>query len=284
MKRIFLIVAISLFVSCSCKLNNGISTSVAVAVPKQKVDLNIASFNVRFFDSQKSNKIDIVKVVSKITSKFDIVAFQEIQGAHNLTVYRLHRQLPKNYMYIVSRELGYSKRYKERYAYFYNKDVFEYMDSYIFNDTLDNFSREPFIALFRVIENSEQVVFINIHTPPKFATREIKRLPGVIADADARYASNKIITLGDFNADCSYYNEEMYTKVFPPSRFIWAIPNDMKTAIITGCTYDRIVLTNNLGEGFIDSGVYNFKLRHGFTLKQALRISDHYPVWVKLKI
>ena len=251
--------------------------------PNVRTNIKIASFNVQFFNDKKNSKKDVMAVVASIITKFDIIAFQEIQGKNNSTIKKLDKMVSGSHDYIVSPKLGYSKTYKERYAFFYDRKVLKHISNHVYRDSLDEFSRDPYIGLFEVIGKKENIIFIDIHTPPRFATREIRRLPKVIADSITKLPNTGLILLGDFNADCAYYNEKNYQEVFPASSYIWAIGNDKATSVVSGCTFDRIVLTRNLADNFVSAGVYDFKLKHGLSLKQALKVSDHYPVFVELK-
>ena len=243
--------------------------------------ISVASFNIQFLKKKKIQQPLVQNIITKIISKFDIIAIQEIQCKKESVPEIIVKNL-NNYSYILGPRVGYSKRYKERYAYFYNTKTISYVNSYTFADKLDEFSREPLIARFKTIgESSVEFVLINIHTPPKFAKREIERLPQVMVDAVETYGVANIIALGDFNADCTYFDESTYSKTFPENIFTWAITNDMDTNVhTTNCTYDRIVLTKNLDKYINEVGVFRFDEIYKLTLEQTKAISDHYPVWI----
>jgi len=224
-----------------------------------------------------------MNIISKIVSKFDIVAIQEIQDEQQVTTSRLYYKLNKQYSYILGPRVGYSHKRKEQYAFFYRNDTIRYINSYTYDDRLDEFSREPLIAKFR-LANHEALTLINIHTPPKFATREIKKLPKVVIDAIKKMSNINVILLGDLNADCHYFNEKTYKDIFPPHLYVWTIPNELDTTVkITNCTYDRIILTVPLAPFYYNqSGVFNFHEIYKLSYKFATQVSDHYPVWIQL--
>jgi len=286
--RLIIVTFLATSFNISCKspsdelANVGSNISLSLKKSEKRSTISIASFNVQFFNDRKSSDIFVMKYVTKILSNFDIVAFQEIQGTKNSTVKKIYNKVKHQYNYIVSPRLGYSRRYKEQYAYFYKKGIVKHIDHYVFNDKLDEFSREPLVAKFNIVSSNKDIVIIVIHTPPKFAAREIRKLPLVISDATEKYSSD-IIILGDFNADCKYYDESNYRDTFPSGKYLWAIDNNEDTTVKrTVCTYDRIVLTNTLSEYFIESGVFQFDKIYDLPYKKAVRISDHYPVWVRL--
>ena len=83
---------------------------------------------------------------------------------------------------------------------------------------------------------------------------------------------NKIL-LGDLNADCSYYDT-------PPSHFLdwnWIIRDDEDTtSSLTNCAYDRIIVTQNVNTLVSNYGIYTEGIDK--------EVSDHYLVWVEIKI
>ena len=244
----------------------------------------IATFNIQIFGRTKSSKNNVMEIITKIVSKFDIIAIQEIQDIRKVTARRLQSKLKKNYKHVLGPRVGYSHRRKEQYAYFYNTNKVKLLRSYTYDDRLDDFSREPFIAEFKIKANKEKIVLINIHTPPKFATREIKKLPEVIVDAMKRYSNVNIILLGDLNADCTYFKENTYKQIFSPDIYIWTTPNKFDTTVkITDCTYDRIILTMPMAPYYYDKrGVFKFDKAYKLPYNFATQVSDHYPVWIQL--
>ena len=53
----------------------------------------------------------------------------------------------------------------------------------------------------------------------------------------------------------------------------------------TVCTYDRIVLSNDLQDKYSGlSGMVRFDLLYGLDYEMAKKVSDNYPVWVELNI
>ena len=71
----------------------------------------------------------------------------------------------------------------------------------------DRFEREPFLARFRV--GSLDFVLANIYVKPGDAVAEIDALDDVHEWAKAEFGDTDIIVLGDLNADCCYFKEDM---------------------------------------------------------------------------
>jgi hypothetical protein len=63
--------------------------------------------------------------------------------------------------------------------------------------------------------------------------------------------------------------------------FQWLINNEVKTNTLQKCTFDRVFIN---GDNFVNAIVpnsnntVNFQERLGISLKDALKISDHFPV------
>lgn len=255
----------------------------SIAYGKESMYTNIGSFNIQFLKPKKIENPIVLETVVKIIKRFDVIAIQELQDKNYYVLSKISRIIHNEYGYIVGPKVGYSKWYKEQYAFFYRTKNVKYIRKYTYEDKLDEFSREPLIVHFK-IKNTD-IVFINIHTPPKYANREIRKLPQVINDAYEKYGISNIVTLGDFNADCSYYKEKKYKETFPDNTYIWAIDNDQDTTVKhTVCTYDRIVLTKNMKNMFVTSGVFKFNKILDLPYYKAVKVSDHYPVWVILNI
>ena len=136
---------------------------------------------------------------------------------------------------------------KEQYAFMFDTSVLEVLpNSYTYDDDGDGndsnniddsihlndlFEREPFIVHFKVKSDGFDFVLINIHTKPDDAENEISYLPDVIADVLPHLNEMDVICLGDFNADGSYFDEDIYSTIFPSSQYNWLITNSTDTTV-----------------------------------------------------
>ena len=229
-----------------------------------KDNLRIASWNVQIFGKSKYNKPDVRKAIIDELKDYDIIAFQEIRDSSQSYFPKLMEELPA-YDYVVSARLGRTSS-KEQYAFIYRKEI-ELVESHVFTDSEDVFEREPFIATFKIDNRTFDIV--QIHTKPDDAENEIDELLKI------RTSTNQI-WLGDFNADCSYYDE---TQEEP---YNWIIPDSEDTTVkSTNCTYDRIVVTDELAQAV--RGYHVNKLtEYNYTFQ--IEISDHYPVSIFLNV
>lgn len=253
---------------------------------EQKINspIKIASFNIQVFGKSKRKKEEIMQVLEKVVRDFDIVAIQELRDRTETTlpyfVDKINSIEGNRYGYVGSPRLGRTKS-KERYAFIYNKKTVKFENiSYVYNDSLDLFEREPFIAAFS--SGNFDYILVNIHTKPEDATKEIQALVDVVKDADKHVPDDKdVIVLGDFNADGKYFSETTTTG-FRESFYYWVIPDNANTTVgIIDNAYDRIVFREEFtSEDFAGKWeVFNFKDKYNLTQEETKRISDHFPVW-----
>ncbi len=246
--------------------------------------IRIASFNIQIFGKSKRQKEDVMYILANTVRNFDIVAIQEIRDKSKTTLpYFLRKinELPGDrYNYVDSIRLGRTSS-KEQYAFIYNTTTVRYKGrSYIYRDTGDRFERDPFIAGF--VSGKFDYVLVNVHIKPDDAAREIAALADVVRDADFRFRDDKdIIVLGDFNADGSYFSENVSTGFRDGRIYCWAITDDMDTTVSANTnTYDRIVFRQAFtSEDYAGKpGVFLFDAIYDLTNPFAKRVSDHYPV------
>jgi endonuclease/exonuclease/phosphatase family metal-dependent hydrolase len=237
-------------------------TPATVTSPNNTVKL--AAFNIQIFGTSKADKPEVMKVLSKTIRNFDIVAVQEIRDASQTALPALKNsvndQAGPKYDFVVSERLGRTTS-KEQYAYFYNTQTMQQIESpYTYPDSKDLFQREPYVAEFKARDGNFDFVLITIHTDPDTATQEINDLPAVVENAKGRYqGEGDFIILGDLNADCDYFNENSQS-LLRSSDYLWIINNSIDTTTkSTACTYDRIILTSQAKTDFTgNSGLFRF--------------------------
>ncbi|MGM0609302.1 MAG: endonuclease/exonuclease/phosphatase family protein, partial [Candidatus Muiribacteriota bacterium] len=248
--------------------------------------ISIASFNIQIFGKTKASKDDVMDVLAKIIVNFDIVAIQEIRDISGTAIKKLENSidsLGEDYSVIVGERLGRT-RSKEQYAYIYKTEVVELLGSYNYEEpeNKDVFPREPFVGHFQVAKTGFDFTVITIHTDPDTAEKEIEELYEVVIESKSNNYFNgeeDIIILGDFNADCSYYDENTVDIPLRDSEeFFWVIDNTYDTNVAkSDCTYDRIVITEPLFDNYTGkAGVFEFDKIYEFDVEPKT-ISDHYP-------
>jgi len=140
-----IIIAIASYGYISYNQNQGIEAETA----------KIAAFNIQIFGKTKSQKEDVMTVLTKTVREFDVVLIQEIRDASEQTipsfVERINQMEGPDYGFIRSERLGRTTS-KEAYAYVYNTETVQFIQGsdYVFNDIDDVFEREPHIASFKI--------------------------------------------------------------------------------------------------------------------------------------
>jgi len=256
-------------------------------IPSGPKQLAIASFNIRTFGTTKASNAEVMGILADIISRYDIVAIQEIRDSSGEAIEDLEAKvdaLGEDYEYIIGPRVGRSIYYKEQYAFMYRTAVLAPGNEFTFDDSAnDIFEREPYIARFETVDGGFDFVLINIHTDPDFADQEIDSLTLAVDSATQRFPDEPdVFVLGDFNADCSYF-DETGTSLLKTPEFHWIITNDIDTNVAsTDCTYDRIVLLGESEVVVTDAGAFDFSLEYELSYEQAQDVSDHYPVFVEM--
>lgn len=263
-----------------------------VSAANDAANIKIATFNIQVFGVTKREKADVMAVLVDEVRKFDVVAIQEVRDSSSTTVGyfldKINAEDGPRYAAVEGPRLGRSSS-KEQYAFIYNTDRVNYVEdsSYTYSDPGDRFEREPFVGSFQAA--GFRFVLINIHTKPDDATEEIGALADVIDDALQHYpGEHDIIALGDFNADCDYFNAEADQSALEEVEYRWLVPDDADTTTkaSTDCAYDRIVIrVAATSEDFTGQwGIVRFDLEHHLSAAKTAEVSDHFPVWAEFRV
>ncbi len=248
--------------------------------------IRIAAFNIQVFGRATRENLDVMSILVQIAREFDIVFVQELKYADEQTapifLDGINAMDGSDYAFVRSQRLGRTTS-KEAYAYFYNTETVDFIESsaYVYDDVGDVFEREPYIASFR--SGNFDFTLVGVHVKPDAAKVEISRLATVCNSVLERDPSElDIIILGDFNADGSYFDENNMANPFRDSKFHWMITNDMDTMVKTDWTYDRIVMTEATSvHEYVDNSaaVFYFDQEYNIDGRLAEDVSDHFPVY-----
>nr|CAG4718303.1 unnamed protein product [Naegleria fowleri] len=266
-------------------------------------ELSFCGFNIQILGKSKMEKQQVVQVLLKILSRYDIIFVQEIRDGSDDSfaslVKSLNQQvLPsgKRYDYKVSERLGKSAS-KEQYGFIYNPDKVKFVKTIQFEDADGWFERAPFTFVFEFITNDaklkgKQFAIIGCHIRPSAVAKELNYLTQVYDSFKGQaFYPNTIIT-GDFNADCSYLSKSALKTLTlnDPNRFKWLIDED-STVADSSCSYDRFVVplafaNSKLStQGFEIQNPKVFRYENELHVPQDLvkLVSDHYPIELKIQ-
>lgn len=254
--------------------------------PGEKDEIMIGAFNIQVFGTTKASDENVMNIISDIINRYDIVAIGEIRDSSGTAIQSLMEDVrDKNpaYDYVVSERLGRTSS-KEQYAYIYNTEKVVLKDTpqtYPEEPGTDPFHREPFIASFETVEGSFIATFAVIHTDPDEAEEEIDALTDVAGYCmDILPEDEPVIIMGDFNADCSYFDEDA-SGPLRAAEYSWLTGNELDTTTkSTVCTYDRIVVAGDYTKYYSgESGVLHFDELYNLDRDTTEDVSDHYPVY-----
>ncbi|NXG63668.1 DNSL2 protein, partial [Hemiprocne comata] len=267
--------------------------------------LRVGAFNIQAFGDTKMSNKEVAGVIVSILSRYDVVLVQEVRDSDLSAVTDLMEQLNRHerggehraetpgvstspYNYEISEPLG-RENYKEMYLFIYRTDVVSVVDTYQYEDPQDAFSREPFILRVSVPRTKvEEFVLVPLHSAPHDAVAEIDALYDVYLAIVSKWGTDNIMFLGDFNADCAYVQPGDWSaiRLRTSDIFKWLLPDGTDTTVgRSDCAYDRIVVCGaRLKRSIVpnSAGVYNFQRAFQLDQEEALAVSDHYPVEVKL--
>ena len=264
-----------------CLLVCWIYVSPPLAKALDSSPLRIASFNVQVFGQSKISNPSTLDTLTRILSRYDLVFIQEIRDSENTAIYQLLHQLQasvagtKDYQVSVSDRLGRTTS-KEQYALIYDARRVDVETSYVYDDERDLFEREPLIS--RIRSGSLELTLVGIHVTPRDVLGELSALGAVYREVTQRFQSKDVLLMGDFNADCSYYDARRGFQYFDdPASLL--LPDGVDTTIAQGqCAYDRILGFGALPQRVEGSGVFRFTEAFGIAPEEAKLVSDHFPV------
>jgi len=255
----------------------------------------IAAFNVKRFGVSKVSDRTVAEILVKIICNFDVILIQEVVDVSGTAVTTLLLEVNNSvkdgekYDVLVSPRVGRSTQ-KEQYALFYRFNKLQILDSQMYVDDGDVFSRDPFLVSVKadtVLPKVQHFTMVCIHTQPKCANAEIDQLFTVCQYVKNSLLAENIVILGDLNAGGNYVSSHDWTenRLREPN-FTWLIPDHMDTtATSTLAAYDRIVVSGqNLIDSVVPGSAQVFRYDEHFKISQEtlLKVSDHYPVCFKL--
>ncbi|KAM6249870.1 deoxyribonuclease-1-like 2 [Porphyrio hochstetteri] len=254
--------------------------------------LRIGAFNIQAFGDTKMSNEEVAGIIVSILRRYDMVLVQEVRDSDLSAVTQLMGQLnsvsASPYDYEVSGPLG-RDNYKEMYLFIYRPDVVSVVDTYQYEDPQDIFSREPFILRVSALHTkAEEFVLVPLHSAPHDAVAEIDALYDVYLAVVSKWGTDNIMFLGDFNADCAYVQPSDWSSIRLRTShvFKWLLPDSADTTVgKSDCAYDRIVVCGaKLKKSVVpnSAAIYDFQRVFQLEQEEALAVSDHYPVEVKL--
>jgi len=262
-----------------------------IPIPTAGDSIKVAAFNIQVFGQTKAGKPDVMSTLAQIAQEFDVMVVQEVRDASEQVadqfLARINQDADPDYaMYEGPREGRTSS--KEQYIVYYLPSRVQFVSASLYQETNDEFEREPVIVTMKAGEFDFTLVVC--HIKPDDANAELGYMATVAASVLAANPNEQdIILLGDFNADGSYWDEDKTNHALKDTTYHWIIGNEWNTTVAASQnTYDRIILlAGTYYSEYIpgSASTFYFDQEYGLTdLDYVKSVSDHYPVFAVFKI
>ncbi len=249
--------------------------------------IRVASFNIQVFGEKKISDPRVRELLAEIVRRFDVVAIQEIRSKQDIMPSFIDtiNATGRHYDYVIGPRLGRSVS-KEQYAFVFDTASIEVdrQELYTVSDPDDLLQREPLVGWFRVRGPPPEAAFtfslVDIHTEPDKAAEEIDALADVfLAVRGDRRGEDDVILLGDLNADDHHFG-----RLGRLANIHWAITgvasNTRGTKLYDNIIFSEAATTEYTGRW----GVFDMIREFNLTVDEALKVSDHMPVWAEFNI
>ena len=247
--------------------------------------ITIASYNIQVFGTTKVGDRWVLERLAATVRAFDVVAIQEIRANDQTLIEQFIQAINSDgsqYSYVIGPRVGRTSS-KEQYAFVYNtkRIVCLKEQAYTVSDPANLLHRPSLVAHFQVLAGGQAQPFsftlINIHTDPDEIDTELNVLADVYKNVrQYEYPEDDIILLGDLNCGPKEF------KALGQIPGIFPLIQNVATNTRQTKLYDNIVVDGYSSQEFTGrSGVWNLQQYYKITLDDALRLSDHFPVWAE---
>ena len=255
--------------------------------PASRDTIRLASFNIQVLGTSKLAKTDVIESLVQVIRRFDVVAVQELRSKDQTVMSKFAQMINADgsqYDFIVGPRQGRTSS-KEQYVFLFNTRVIEFVpdSAFIVPDRKDLLHREPMAARFRVRRSGNEQGFsftlLNIHTDPDDTKIELDELYNSFIFTQRQVApEDDVILLGDLNV-----NSRKLGQLAQVPDITWTVASEMTNTRRTK-SYDNILFNRYATSEFTGrQGVFDLEKELGLTRQQALRVSDHLPVWAEFR-
>ncbi len=265
---------------------------------KSSETIRIATFNIQVFGKKKASDPNVMAVLARVVTQFDVVAIQEVRGGDSTPIAALIELIGASggqYTATVSEPIGRTSQ-TESYAYVWDESRIQMIpqSAYVVQDPADRMHREPMVASFETRVGSAdgrmpfRFTLINAHTSPsEVAASAIENEMNVLDDVFVRVrqydyensGEEDCIMLGDLNVDTAGLRE------LGQIPNVTSIAGDVMTNTRRSKTYDHILIDRTMTREYTGRfGVVDFQRDFGLTEEQALLVSDHHPLWAEFSV
>jgi deoxyribonuclease-1-like protein len=246
----------------------------------------VGSFNLQRLGPSKMNNEWVMSRFTEIIRQFDLIALQEITDSSQRALPELVRRVNLNgarYSFVVSPRVGREATgYFEQYAFVFDTDRIAGGEPYCYmvNDEQDLLHREPHVGRFATrTGNPFTFTLINAHTDPSALSTELDDLASLFLQIrNFEYPEDDIILLGDLNERPGRLRG--LERIPGLEALIHEPTNTRKNKIFDNFLIDRQLTSEFTGR----AGTIDLETMFGISMEEALKISDHLPVWAEFDI
>jgi hypothetical protein len=253
--------------------------------PSDRRVIRAATFHVQALDSAKLQDPQVCDVLSRISRRFDVLAIQGIQADQDNVLPQwvdLMNRSGDDYDFALGPRLGPVGR-QQQFGFLFNRRTVELdlSELYTVNDRDDLFTWDPLVAWFRARGPASNEAFtftlVNVRIDAERGPQERDLLDDLLtAVRDDGRGEDDVILAGDFQ-----YAPGALGDLDRMATIVCAAPA-AATSTSGETAGDNLILQRTATVEFTGrSGVVDFLREFNLTLPEALRVSDHLPVWAE---
>lgn len=245
--------------------------------------LIFGAFNIEIFGVAKSNDPLVMRLLVDIARRFDLLAIQELRAQDQSVIENfvsLVNADGSRYSYVIGPRQGTTIS-KEQYVYLFDTNKLRLTaQPYVAVDPTGDMHRSPLVASFECVRANQGTGFtftaLNLHVDPDVVEMELAALEQVMPQVMMAHPNeDDFIIMGDFNANANLMQSFNLVRNQMP-----LILSHWPTKPRSGRSIDNIVVDSvRTAEYRNQAGVLDVAAQYELSLVDALRVSDHYPVW-----
>ncbi len=257
-------------------------------VAQGRKTIRVAAVHLGPFDQHKLSKPHVVGCIAQVIRQFDVVAIQDVRARNqSLLVEFVERVNSEGRHYDFAAPPGVGREPVEQYSAFLFDEATVQIDRravYSVEDEADRLCNKPLVASFiaRAAKSEEAFTFtlVNVHTDRTQVSAEVDLLDDVFrAVRDDGRMEDDVILLGYVGADIQHLGQ-----LAQVPGITWAISDEPTTTrgtrLVDNILFDRRATTEFSGR----TGVLDLMRQFNLTLREAVEISDHLPIWAEFSI
>ncbi|MBX3420561.1 MAG: endonuclease/exonuclease/phosphatase family protein [Pirellulaceae bacterium] len=251
--------------------------------PRTTNTILMGSFNIQRLGPSKMRDETTMNRLAEIVRQFDILAIQEITDSSGQVLPALIQRVNQNgaqYEFAISPRVGReASGYYEQYAFVFDSQriMGGQQYCYLVQDQQDYLHREPFVGRFATRVNRPfTFTLINVHTDPDELNTELDALARLLIEI-RNYESpeDDIILLGDLNEKPEKLRG---LQQIPGLTAVLNVPtNTRQNRSLDNFLLDPRMTAEITGR----AGTVDLQQMFGINLDEALRLSDHLPIWAE---